>query len=98
MNNIVLLPLQESMAHHSTAKHDQLQGYITVLVINQGIIKSFTINTSVIRQIIKFDVDNLWDCFPQEARWTLAICYQLSTLSALDLGCIHHLPHAMLQK
>jgi len=28
----------------------------------------------------------------------LVIRYQLSTLSALDLDCVHHLPHALLQE
>jgi len=46
--------------------------------------------------MIKFDVDNPRDCFRKEVKWTLAIRYQLSTLSALDLYSVHHLPDALL--
>jgi hypothetical protein len=46
--------------------------------------------------MIKFDVDKPRDYLRQEVKWTLAIGYQLSTLSALDLDRIHHLPHALL--
>jgi hypothetical protein len=52
--------------------------------------------TAVIRPMIKFDADKPPDCFHQEVKWTLAIRYQLSTLSALDLDRVHHLPHALL--
>jgi hypothetical protein len=57
MNTFVLLPLQESIAQLGAGKHDQWQGYITVLVINHGIIKSISIHTTVIYPMIKFDVD-----------------------------------------
>jgi len=40
--------------------------YMTVLVVNHGIIKSISILTAVIRPMIKFDVDKLRDCFHQE--------------------------------
>jgi len=69
---------------------------MTVLVINHGIIKSISILTAVIRPMIKFDVDKPRDCFRQELKWTLAIRYQLLTLSALDLDRVHHIPHALL--
>jgi hypothetical protein len=46
---------------------------MTVLVVTHEIIKSISILTAVIRPMIKFDVDNLQDCFRQEAKWTLAI-------------------------
>jgi len=69
---------------------------MNVLVVNHGIIKSISILTAVIRPMIKFDVDNPRDCFRQEVKWTLAIRSQLSTLSALDLDRVHHLPHALL--
>jgi hypothetical protein len=46
---------------------------MTVLVVNNGIIKSITILTTVIRPMIKFDVDTAQDCFRQEVKWTLAI-------------------------
>jgi len=84
------------MTQRCACKHDQWQGYMTVLVVNHGIIESISILTAVIRRIIKFDVDTPRDCFCQEVKWTLAICYQLSTLSALDLDRVHHLPHALL--
>jgi len=69
---------------------------MTVLVVNHGIIESISILTAVIRPMRKFDVDKPRDCFQQEVKWTLAIRYQLSTLSALDLDRVHHLPHALL--
>jgi len=71
---------------------------MTVHVVNHGFIESISILTAVIRQMIKFDVDKARDCFCQEVKWTLAIHYQLSTLSALDLDHVHHLPHALLQE
>jgi len=73
MNTFVLLPLQDSMAQRSAGKHDQWRGYMTVLVVNQGIIKSISILTVVIRPMIKFDIDKPRDCFRQEVKWTLAI-------------------------
>jgi len=73
MNAFVLLPLQESMAQRGAGKHDQWRGYMTVLVINHGIIKSISILTAVIRQMIEFDVDKPRECFRQEVKWTLAI-------------------------
>jgi hypothetical protein len=97
MNAIVLWPLQESMAQRGAGEHDQWRGYMTILVINHGIIKSSSILTiAVIRSMIKFDVDNPWNCSVQEVKWTLAIHLQLSTLSALDLDRVHHLPYALL--
>jgi hypothetical protein len=81
MNTFVLLQLQESVTQCGAGKQDQWRGYITVLVVNQGIIKSISIYTAVIHPMIKFDVDKPWDCFHQEVKWTLAIRYQLSTLS-----------------
>jgi hypothetical protein len=46
---------------------------MTVLVVNQGIIKSISILTVVIRPMTKFDVDKPRDCFREEVKWTLAI-------------------------
>jgi hypothetical protein len=69
---------------------------MTVFVVNHGIIESISILTAVIRPMIKFDVDKLRDCFPQEEKSTLAFLYQLSTLSELDWDRVHHLPHALL--
>jgi hypothetical protein len=73
MYTFVLLPLKESMALHSAGKHDQWRGYMTVLVVNHGIIKSISILTTVIRPMIKFDVHKPRDCFREEVMWTLAI-------------------------
>jgi hypothetical protein len=77
-------------------KLDQWKGYITVLVVNHGIIKSISIITAVIHPMIKYDVDQPLDGFRQEAKWMLAIRDQFSTLSALELRRIHHLSHAQL--
>jgi hypothetical protein len=96
MNTFVLLPLQESMAQRGACKHDQWREYITVLGVNHGMIECISILTAVIRQMIKFNVDKMWDCLRQEVKWTQAIHYQLSTISALDLDRVHHLPHALL--
>jgi hypothetical protein len=63
MNTFVLLPLPESMAQRSAGKHDQSQGYLSVLVVNHGIIKSISILSAVIRPMIKFDVDKPRDYF-----------------------------------
>ena len=51
MNTLVLLPLQESMVQCGAGKHDQWRGYMTVLVINYGIMKPVSIHTAVIRPI-----------------------------------------------
>jgi hypothetical protein len=59
---------------------------MTDLVVNHGIIKSITILSAVIRPMIKFDVDKPRDCLVQEIKWTLAIRYQLSTLSEVGFG------------
>jgi hypothetical protein len=98
MNPFVLFPLQDSMAQRGAGKYDQWRGYTTVLVVNHGIIKSLSIPTAVIRPMINFDVHKPGDCFRQEVMWTLAIRYQLSTLSAMDLDHVHHLPHALLRE
>jgi len=73
MNTFVLLPLQESMAQCSAGKLDQWRGYMTVLLVNHGIIQSISILTAVIRLMIKFDVDTPRDRLCQEVKWTLAI-------------------------
>jgi hypothetical protein len=57
MNTFVLLQLLESMAERGAGKHDQWRRYLTVLVINHGIIKSISILAAVIRPMIQFDVD-----------------------------------------
>jgi len=95
MNTFVLLPLHKSMAQRGACKHDQWRGYMTVVVVIHGIIKSSSILTAVIRPMIKHDADKPQDCLRQEVKWTLAICYQLSTISGLDLDSVHHLPHAL---
>jgi hypothetical protein len=95
MNTFVHLQLQEIVAQRGAGKHDQWPRYMTVLVVNHGIVKSISILTAVIRLMVKFDVDTQRDCFRQEVKWTLSIDYQLSTLSALDLDRVHYLPHAL---
>jgi len=62
---------------------------MTVLVVNHGIIKSISILTAVIRPMIKSHVDKPRDCFRQKVMWTLAISWQLSTLSAFALDRLH---------
>jgi hypothetical protein len=69
---------------------------MTGLVVNHGIIESISILTVVIFPMMKFDVDTPRDCLRKEAKLTQAIPYQLSTLSALDLDGVYHLPHALL--
>jgi hypothetical protein len=98
MITFVLLPLQENMVQRSASKHHQWRGYMTVLVVHHGIIKSMIIHTAVIQPMINFHLDPPQDCFLMEAMWTMAIRYQLSTLSALDLGRVHHFPHALPQE
>jgi len=73
MNTFVLLPLHECMAQRGEGKLDHWRGYMTVLVVNHGIIKSISILTAVIRPMINVDVDTPWDCFRQEVTWMLAI-------------------------
>jgi uncharacterized membrane protein len=73
MNTFLLLPLQESMVQRGAGKHDQWQGYMTVLVINHAIIKSISILTAVIRLMINCDVDTPWDCFCQEVKCMVAM-------------------------
>jgi len=65
MNTFVLLPLQGSMVQRGPCKDDQWRGYMTVLVINGGIIKSISLLTVVVHPMMKFDVDNPRDCFHQ---------------------------------
>jgi hypothetical protein len=96
MNAFGLLKLQESIEQYGAGKHDQWGGYMTALVFNDGIIKSISILTAVIRPMIQFDVDTPRACFRQEVQWTLASCSQFSTLSALDSDRIHHIPDAPL--
>jgi len=92
------LALQESMVQWSAGKRDYRSGYMTVLVVNHGMIQSISILTVVIHQLmIKFDLYKPQHCFRQDVKWTLAIRYQLSTLSRFDLRRVFHLPHNLLQ-
>jgi len=93
MNTFVGLQLQEGMAECSARKHEHWRGCMTILVVNDGIIKSISILTTVMRAMGKYDVDYLQDCFCDEVKWTLAIRSQLLTLAALYLVRVHHLPH-----
>jgi len=43
----VLLPLRESMAQSGAGEHDQWRGYMIVLVVNHGFIKSISTLTTV---------------------------------------------------
>jgi len=61
------------MAQRGADKQDHWQEHMTVLVINRKIVKSISILTVVIPQIMNFDVDNKQDCFCQEVKWMLAI-------------------------
>jgi len=61
------------MAQSGAGKHDRWQGYMTILVVNYGSIKSIRKFAMVIRPMIKFDVDTQRDCFRQDVMWALAI-------------------------
>jgi hypothetical protein len=74
MNTFVLLTHKESMVQCRAGTHDQWRGYMTILVVNHGIVKSISLLTTVIRLMMKCNVDSLRDCFPQKVKWTLAIC------------------------
>ena len=58
MNTFVLMLLQESMVQRGASKYDQRRWYMTVLVVNHGIIQSISILTAVICTMMKFDVEN----------------------------------------
>jgi hypothetical protein len=74
MNNIVFLPPQESMVHHSAGIQCQWKGYMTVLVVNHEMIISITILTMVICEMTKFDVDTARDWLHLEITWIMVIC------------------------
>jgi hypothetical protein len=57
MNTCVRLPLEKSMAQCGACNHDQWRGYMTVLVMNDGIEKSISITPMGICPMILFDVD-----------------------------------------
>jgi hypothetical protein len=96
MDTFVLLLLQESIAQCGACKHDQWQGYITILVVNHGIIKSISILTAVIGPMIKFDRGNRQDCFRDYVMGMPAIRFQIWTLSPFNLDHGPHLPDALL--
>jgi len=73
MNTFVLLPLQGSMAQRGAGKRNQMRGYMTVLVVDHGIVKSISKLTAVICPMIKFNVDKPRNRFRDEVNWTLAI-------------------------
>jgi len=98
MNSFCPLPLPERITQHGASKHDQWPGYMTVLIVNHGVIKSICILTAVIHSMTEFDSDKLWDRFRQEVKWTLRIHEQLSTLCALYLDGVQHLPHVLLKE
>ena len=61
------------MVQRGAGTQDQWRGYMTVLVVNHGIIKSISIIPTVIRLMIIFDVDKPQDSFRQRVKWMLAI-------------------------
>jgi hypothetical protein len=61
------------MAECGAGKHGLFGGYMTVLVVNHGIMKSISILTAVIHPLVRCHVDTMWDCFRQEVQLTLAI-------------------------
>jgi len=73
MNTFVLLPHQESQALCSAGKHDQWPGYMTVLVVNHGIWKSFCLHNTVIHKRGKCVVDMQRNCSSQDWTWVVAI-------------------------
>ena len=52
MNALALLPLEDSMAQCGAGKQDPCQGYMTILVINEGNLKSISILTVVMHPMI----------------------------------------------
>jgi hypothetical protein len=66
MITFFILPLQESLAQHGASKHHQWGGYMTVLVVSHGNVKSLSILTAVICLMIKCDVNKLAECVLQE--------------------------------
>jgi len=73
MYTLVLVPLEESMAQRDAGKHEQWRGYMTVLVVNHGMIKSISILTGIICVMIKCDVQALRNRFCRDVHWILAI-------------------------
>ena len=73
MNAFVLLSLEESTAQRGARKHHLWRGYLTLLVVNHGVIQTISILTAVIPRMIKFDVDIPQDCFCLEVKCTLVI-------------------------
>jgi hypothetical protein len=69
---------------------------MSIHVVNHGIIKCISIHTTLIRPMIKYDVDKPQNCFQQDIKWMQAMRLQLSTISELDLDCVHHLPYRLL--
>jgi hypothetical protein len=86
------------MLQGSAGRRDQWRGYLTILFLNHAIMKSISILTTVIHQMIKFDGDQPRDCLCKEVNWMLDICYLLSTLSVLDFDYVHHLPRTLPQE
>jgi hypothetical protein len=83
---------------HAAGNHEQSQGFVTILVINNGIITYISILTVGICHMTIFHIDKPQESFLQEVKWTLAICSELSTHSGLDLCCIRHLAHALIHE
>jgi hypothetical protein len=86
------------MLQGSAGRRVQWRGYLTVLFLNHANMKSISILTTVIYQMIKFDGDQPRDCLCKEVNWMLDICYPLSTLSVLDFDYVHQLPRTLPQE
>jgi len=69
-----LLPLQQSRVQCGAGKYDMWQRYMAVHEVNHGNNISISILTRVIHLMIKWDVDNSWNCLGQEELCTWAIC------------------------
>jgi hypothetical protein len=71
---------------------------MAVLVVNHGIIQCIIILSAVLRAMTKFDIYTLRNGICQEVKWMLDVHLQLSTLLALELCHVHHLPYALLHE
>jgi hypothetical protein len=71
---------------------------MTVLVIEHGITKTISTVTAAICPMRNIDQVTQRDCPRHKVNWMLAIQWKFSTLSVLDLGHVHHLPHSVLQE
>jgi len=80
MNTFDLLPLQENMAQRGAGAHDKWQSYMTVLVVNHGIIESISILTVFILPMLEYDVDEPWNASARKYSgcWPFVSSFRLS--------------------